>query len=431
MRSDLSREEPEGEMQPRRVVVTGMGVVSPNGFGSAQTWENLLSGVSGIREITSFDTTEHTVKIAGEISNWDPSSHIDPKDSKRMDRCTEFAIVASDEACREARIGRDFRGSYDPDRIGVIYGSGIGGILSLEEQALNFRDKGPRRVSAFMIPRLIINLIPGSISIRHEFRGPNFALVTACATGAHSIGEAFRQIRWGYADIIVAGGAEGAITPLTVAGFQNLKALSTRNDLLGAASSPFDLHRDGFVIAEGAACLILEEYSSAIRRGVPILAELVGYAATADAYHITAPREGGEGLVKAVRVALAEAGVSPDVVGYINAHGTSTLYNDKHETIAIKTVFGDRAHKIPISSTKSMVGHLLGGAGALGAFVCVKTLQEGKIHPTINLRTPDPECDLDYVPNECRSATVHYAIANSMGFGGQNASLVFKKSEGQ
>jgi 3-oxoacyl-[acyl-carrier-protein] synthase II len=418
-------------MQPRRVVVTGLGVVSPNGMGAEEAWKNLLAGVSGIAPIASFDTSAHTVKIAAEVKNWDATKFIEGREVNRLDRAAQLAIVAADEACRQARIGRESTRDYDPERTGCLLSSGIGGILTLEETALQYPEKGPRRVSPFMIPKLIINTIPGNIAIRHDFRGPNFALVSACATGAHSIGEAFRQIRWNYADIVVAGGAEGAITPLTVAGFQNMKALSTRNELGGAASSPFDKDRDGFVIAEGAACLVLEELSSAVRRNVPILAEVVGYGATCDAFHITAPKEGGEGIVKAMRIALTEAQIGSGEVGYINAHGTSTPFNDKHETIALKTVFGERAYSIPVSSTKSMVGHLLGAAGAIGAFVCVKTLQEGKIHPTTNLKVPDPECDLDYVPNESRTASVDYTVANSMGFGGQNASLVLKRFEGR
>jgi 3-oxoacyl-[acyl-carrier-protein] synthase II len=418
-------------MQPRRVVVTGLGVVSPNGMGAEDVWKNLLAGVSGIAPIASFDTSAHAVKIAAEVKGWDPTRYMDGREAHRLDRAAQFAMVATDEACKQALIGREHSGKYDPERAGCVLSSGIGGILTLEDAAIQFTEKGPRRVSPFLIPRLIINTIPGNIAIKHDFRGPNFALVSACATGAHSIGEAFRQIRWNYADIVVAGGAEGAITPLTVAGFQNMKALSTRNELGAAACSPFDKDRDGFVIAEGAACLVLEELSSAIRRDVPILAEIVGYGASCDAYHITAPKEGGEGIVRAMRIALNEAGISPDVVGYINAHGTSTPFNDKHETIALKTVFGERARSIPVSSTKSMVGHLLGGAGAIGAFAVVKTLQEGKIHPTTNLKNPDPECDLDYVPNESRVATVDHAVANSMGFGGQNASVVFKKFEGR
>jgi 3-oxoacyl-[acyl-carrier-protein] synthase II len=418
-------------MNPRRVVVTGLGIVAPNGIGTAATWQNLVAGVSGIATITAFDTSASGVKIAGEVKNWDSSKYMDAREAHRLDRAAQFAIVAADEACQQARIGREFPDGYDHDRVAVLLSSGIGGILTLEEQASIFKERGPRRVSPLMIPRMIINMIPGNVAIRHDLRGPNYSLVSACATGAHSVGEAFRQIRWNYADIAVAGGAEGSITPLTVAGFHNMKALSTRNELLGAASAPFDRNRDGFVIAEGAVSLVLEELSSALKRDVPILAEIVGYGASGDAFHITAPKDGGEGLVRAARLALKEAGIEPDDIGYVNAHGTSTPFNDKHETIALKTVFGERARSIPVSSTKSMLGHLLGGAGAVGAFVCVKTLQEGKIHPTTNLQTPDPECDLDYVPNESRTATVHYALANSMGFGGQNASLVFKKFAGR
>lgn len=418
-------------MQPRRVVITGLGVIAPNGFGAEETWKQLLAGVSGIGPITSFNTEKHSVKIAGEVKDWDATRHMDGKEAHRLDRVAQFAVVASDEACKQAKVGLDSAKDYDLNRAGCLMSSGIGGILTLEDAAVSILEKGPRRVSPFMIPKLIINTISGNIAIKHDLRGPNYALVSACATGAHSIGEAFRQIRWNYADIVVAGGAEGAITPLTVAGFQNMKALSTRNELGGAACSPFDKDRDGFVIAEGAACLVLEELESAKRRGAPILAELLGYGATCDAYHITAPKEGGEGIVRAMRIALDEAGIAPDKVGYINAHGTSTPFNDKHETLALKTVFGEHAHKIPISSTKSMVGHLLGGAGAIGAFACVKTLQEGKIHPTTNFKTADPECDLDYVPNESRTASVDYAVTNSMGFGGQNASLVLAKFTGR
>lgn len=414
-------------MRLRRVVVTGMGVVSPNGIGADITWKNLLAGVSGVKKITVFDTEKIGVHIAGTVADFEPTNYIERKEAIRNDRATQFGLVASDEALKAAGADLGSARKHDPNRMGVYLSSGIGGILTMEEQHTTFLEKGPRRVSPFLIPRLIINLIPGSISIRHDLRGPSFGIVSACATGIHSIGEAFRAIRYGHADLMVTGGAEAAITPLTVAGFHNMKALSTRNELGPAASSPFDKDRDGFVIGEGAACLVLEDLESAMRRDAKIYCEVVGYGATSDAYHITAPREGGEGLVRSMRSALEEAGLSPESVGYINAHGTSTPLNDKFETTAIKTVFGEHAYKIPISSTKSMVGHLLGGAGAIGAFVCAKSIEEGKIHPTANFRTPDPECDLDYVPHQSRSQGLDVAVANSMGFGGQNATLVLKK----
>lgn len=416
-------------MEKRRVVVTGMGVIAPNGVGLNSFWEATSNGVSGVKEITSFDPENHSVKWAGEIRDFDPTAYMDKREARRLDRVAQFAMVCADEAVEMAGLGLKHPGAADADRIGVMVGSGIGGILTLEENARVYQEKGPRRVSPFMIPMLISNLIPGNISIRHGFRGPNFCHVSACATGAHSIGEAFRCIQQGHADIVVTGGVEGAITPLTVAGFANMKALSTSNERGPAMSRPFDKERDGFVIAEGGACLVLETLESARRRGVEIHGEIVGYGATSDAHHITAPADGGEGIVRAMRLALGEAGLATGDVSYVNAHGTSTPFNDKHETMAMKTVFGELVAKLPISSTKSMTGHLLGGAGALEAVVSLKAIAEGLIPPTINYEVPDPDCDLDYVPNEARRAQVDVAMSNSMGFGGQNACLIVRRFE--
>lgn len=413
----------------RRVVVTGLGAIAPNGIGVPTIWKNLKEGVSGIAPIQSFDTSNHSVKIAAEVRDFDPAAFIDPRDCRRFDRVCQFALVAVDEALREAGLGVGFEGVVEPTRAGVIFGSGIGGILTLETQHDVLRDKGPRRVSPLMIPMLIGNIIPGNIAIRHGFKGLNFGLVSACATATHCIGEAFLAIAGGRIDVAVSGGSEGAITPLTVAGFANMKALSTRNELGARASAPFDLNRDGFVIGEGAACIVLEEYEHARARGARMYGEVVGYGATCDAHHITAPADGGEGIVRAMRLALGEAGLTPEDVSYVNAHGTSTPHNDRHETLALKTVFGDVAHRVPVSSTKSMIGHLLGGAGAIEAVATCKSMEDGVVHPTVNLETPDPDCDLDYVPEGARQVDVRIAISNSMGFGGQNASLVFRKMD--
>jgi len=414
----------------RRVVVTGLGAIGPNGVGVETVWKNLVAGVSGVGAIQSFDCSNHSVKVAGEVTDFDPTAFIDVRECKRLDRVSQFAHVVPDEALAAAHLARGFDGAVDGCRVGVIFGSGIGGIHTLEEQHDTLRDRGPRRVSPLMIPMLITNIIPGNISIRHGFKGPNFAIVSACATATHAIGEALFCILNDRADVVVTGGTEGAITPLTVAGFANMKALSTRNDLGSKASAPFDRLRDGFVIGEGGGCLVLEELEHARRRGATIYAEVVGYGATCDAHHITAPAEGGEGIVRAMRLALDMARLEPAAVEYVNAHGTSTPHNDKHETIALKTVFGERAYRIPVSSTKSMVGHLLGGAGAIEAVATVKTLHSGVVHPTLNLENPDPDCDLDYVTEGSREVGVACAVSNSMGFGGQNASLVFRKFDG-
>ncbi|MBI3893820.1 MAG: beta-ketoacyl-ACP synthase II [Candidatus Wallbacteria bacterium] len=413
---------------PRRVVITGLGTVSPVGNTVPEAWATILAGKTGIGPISTFDVTgDYPVKIAAEVKGFDAAKMLGDKVAKHLDRSCQFAMVAADEALADAKMGKNFPGSFVPERAGVMVGSGIGGIQSLEKNAETYLAKGHRRVSPFMIPMLIANLVPGNISIRHGFKGPSFAHVSACATGNHSIGEAYHTIKWGYADIIVAGGTEAAITRLTVAGFANCRALSTSNELGPQACRPFDKERDGFVIAEGGACLILETLEHARARNANIYAEIVGYGATSDAFHITAPTEGGEGIVRAMRLAIEEAEVAPEEIAYVNAHGTSTPYNDKTETIAYKTVFGKAAYRIPVSSTKSMTGHLLGGAGSLEAVLCIKAMVDSAIPPTINLRTPDPECDLDYVPNESRRCELPVTLSNAMGFGGQNATLIFRK----
>ncbi len=413
---------------PRRVVITGLGTVSPVGNTVAEAWKNVVAGKSGIGPITTFDVTgDYPVKIAAEVKGFDAAKFLGDKVAKHLDRSCQFAMVAADEALADAKLGREFPGSFVPERVGVMVGSGIGGIQSLEKNGEIYFHKGHRRVSPFMIPMLIANLVPGQITIRHGFKGASFAHVSACATGNHSIGEAFRTLRWGYADVIVAGGTEAAITRLTVAGFANCRALSTSNELGAGACRPFDKERDGFIIGEGSACLVLETLEHARNRGARIYAELLGYGATSDAFHITAPTEGGEGIVRAMKLALDEAEVRPEELAYVNAHGTSTPYNDRTETIAYKAAFGKTAYNIPISSTKSMTGHLLGGAGALEAMFCIKAMEDSIIPPTINYKTPDPECDLDYVPNESRRSELPVTLSNAMGFGGQNATLIFRK----
>lgn len=416
--------------EPRRVVVTGLGLLTPVGLEVAESWSNLLNGVSGIGPISHFDTSDHSVKIAGEVTGFDPIAALGGKEARRLDRCAQLAYVAADQALEWAHLDIKSGQAMDAERAGVFVGSGIGGVRSLEDQAEILRTRGPRRVSPFMIPMLISNLISGGISIRHGIRGPTMCHVSACATGNHAIGEAFRTLKWGYADAIVCGGSEAAVTPLTVAGFANMKALSTSNERGSAACRPFDRLRDGFIIAEGAGCLVLEALDHARNRGAPILAELRGYGATSDAHHITAPAEGGEGIVRAMRHALEEACLEPQAIGYINAHGTSTPYNDRNETLAYKTVFGAHARNLAISSTKSMTGHLLGGAGAVEAIFSVLALRDGAIPPTVNYEEPDPECDLDYVPNVMREKKLRHVMSNAMGFGGQNASLVFSSFEG-
>lgn len=410
----------------KRVVVTGVGALTPIGNNSADFWQAAKSGKNGIGKITKFDTSELKCQIAGEVKDFDASEFIDKKEIKRMDLYTQFTMVAASEAFESSGIDME---KEDKWRIGVITGSGIGGIDTFNDQHTTFMERGASRVSPFFIPMMISNMGAAQVAIKYGLRGVNYNVVSACASGTHAIGDAFRQIQYGTCDAIIAGGAEAAITPISVAGFCNMKALSTRNDDPKTASRPFDADRDGFVMGEGAGFIVLEELEHALKRGANIICEMVGYGATDDAYHITSPIPGGEGGAMAMKFALDDAKISPDKVDYINAHGTSTKYNDSFETSAIKTVFGEHAKKVAVSSTKSMTGHLLGAAGGVEAIICAMAIKDGFIPPTINYHTPDPECDLDVVPNEGRSAEVNYAISNSLGFGGHNATIVFKKFE--
>ncbi len=413
-------------MSKRRVVVTGLGVISPVGNNVKETWEALLAGKNGVGPITLFDASEFTTKFAAEVKNYNPLDHFDRKELRRLDRYSQFAILAADEALKDS--GMDLE-KEDRDRIGVIVGSGIGGMLSFEEEHSKLVTRGPSRVSPFFIPNIIIDIAAGHISIKYDLRGPNFATVSACATAAHSIGTALRMIQYGDTDVVLCGGAEAPIVPSGVAGFNALKAISTRNDEPQKASRPFDAKRDGFVMGEGGGILILEELEHAKARGAKIYAELAGIGFTADAYHITQPAPHGEGAVRAMKAALKDAGLAPEQVQYINAHGTSTYFNDKNETEAIKTVFGDYAYELAISSTKSMTGHLLGASGALELIATIMTIHDGKVHPTINYEFPDPECDLNYVPNKAIEKEVTAALSNSFGFGGHNVSLCVRKFE--
>lgn len=405
------------------MVVTGLGTVSPLGIGVDPTWRALCDGVSGVGRITRFDASEMPVKIAAEVKEFDPANYIDKKEIKKMDTFIHYALAAGQMALDDSGLKVS---SENAERIGVYVGSGIGGLNAIEEWHRVLLEKGAKRVTPFFIPMTIINLASGQIAIRYGLQGPNSCAVTACATGNNCIGDAFRIIQRGEADAMIAGGTEAAITPLGVAGFAASRALSMRNDEPARASRPFDRDRDGFVLGEGAGLLLLEERESARRRGARIYAELVGYAMTADAYHITAPPDNGIGAVRCMTLALEDADLQPAQIGYINAHATST-FADKIETVAIKAVFGDHAKRIPVSSTKSMTGHLLGAAGGIEAVFSVLALVNGIIPPTINYEHPDPECDLDYVPNAARRVTLEAALTNSFGFGGTNACLIFKK----
>ncbi len=407
----------------QRVVVTGLGAVTALGHDVETFWANLLAGKSGIDRIGRFDATLFACQIGAEVRDWQPEQHMDPKEARRNDRYTQFGFVAAMQAVRDAGIDA---AKEDGDRVGVIIGSGIGGMDTYETQLKNLFDRGPRKVSPFTIPSLIGNMCSGLVAIELGARGPNFGVVSACATGTHALGEAAHAIRRGEADVMIAGGAEAAVTPFAYASFCSMKAMSTRNDDPKTASRPFDLGRDGFVMGEGAGVLVLESLAHAQARGARIYCELAGYAATCDAFHITQPDPEGKGLSLAMRRALASGGIAPEKVDYINAHGTSTPYNDKFETLAIKKVFGDHARKLAISSTKSMTGHLLGAAGGIESVISVKTIQCGEIAPTINLNEPDPDCDLDYVPNTKRTASVKTVLSNNLGFGGQNAAVVFR-----
>ncbi|MEO6212150.1 MAG: beta-ketoacyl-ACP synthase II [Vicinamibacterales bacterium] len=408
----------------RRVVVTGVGLVSPLGIGTEANWEALCAGRSGIGLITHFDASQFSARIAGQVKNFDPLRFVDKKDVKKMDVFIQLAIAASQFAVEDAGF------TVSPEtatRVGVFIASGIGGFGTIEREHKAFLEGGPRRISPFFIPATIINLAAGQVSIRLGAKGPNSATCTACSASAHAIGDAFEIIRRDDADVMIAGGSEAAITPLAVGGFAAMRALSTRNDDPERASRPFDRDREGFVMGEGAGILVLEELEFAKRRGAPIYAEVVGYGMSADAFHITAPSEDGDGGVRVMEMAIRRAGIKPDNVDYINAHGTSTPFNDKLETLAIKRLFGEHAAKVPISSTKSMTGHLLGAAGGLEAGITVLAIRHQVIPPTINYETPDPECDLDYVPNQKREAKIEYALSNSFGFGGTNGALLFKR----
>ncbi len=411
----------------RRIVVTGMGAVTPLGIGVDKTWGRMLEGESGVGPITQFDPAEFATKIAGEVKGFDPALYIEAKEIKKMDRFIHLSIAASRMAMEQSGLKIT---DANAERVGVMVGSGMGGLIAIEKYHAIVLEKGPRKITPFFIPMLIVNLASGQISIILGAKGPNSAVVTACATGTHNIGDAFKVIQRGDADVMIAGGTEACITPMGIGGFNAMKALSTRNDEPERASRPFDAQRDGFVMGEGAGVMVLEELEHAKARGADILAELAGYGLSGDAYHLTAPAPNGEGAARCIKMAMKDAGLGPEDISYINAHGTSTKFNDEFETMAIKSSMGERAYKIPVSSTKSMTGHLLGAAGGVEAIVAVKTIMEGRIPPTINLETPDPECDLDYVPNEAREAGVNAALSNSFGFGGTNGCLLFRKFTG-
>jgi 3-oxoacyl-[acyl-carrier-protein] synthase II len=411
-------------MDKRRGVITAVGMITPLCIGVEQSWNGLLAGRSGIREIAQFDAANFPTRIAGEVAGFNPEDYIEPKEIKKMDRFIHFALAAAQMAMNDSGLKIT---DENAERAGVIVGSGIGGLRSIEHYHSVLLEKGPRRITPFFIPMLVVNLASGQISIRFGAKGPNSAVVTACATGSHAIGDAFKIIQRGDADAMIAGGTEAVITPLGIGGFNAMKALSTRNDEPEKASRPFDMDRDGFIMGEGAGIMILESLETALERGAGIYAEIAGYGMAADAYHITAPSPNGEGAARCMKMALKDAGVEPSVVNYINAHGTSTKAGDEIETYAIKTVFGEYAYKIPVSSTKSMTGHLLGAAGGVESVISVLSIKDDIIPPTINLDTPDPECDLDYVPKQARRTTVNYALSNSFGFGGTNACLLFRK----
>jgi len=405
-------------------VITGVGMITPVGLDTEKSWEGLVSGRSGIGPITQFEDKDVATQIAGEVKDFDPARYIEAKEIKKMDRFIHLAIAASQMAMDDSGLTVS---PENADRVGVMVSAGMGGLPAIEKYHQVYMERGSRKISPFFIPMLIINEAAGHISIRYGAKGPNICVVTACATGTHSIGEAFKWIQRGDADAIIAGGTESCICPLGVGGFNAMKALSTRNSEPGRASRPFDAERDGFVMGEGAGVVILEDLEFAKRRGARIYAEVIGYGASSDAYHITSPAPNGEGAARCMAMALRDADIAPAVMGYINAHGTSTKYGDELETIAIKTVFGDHAYKIPVSSTKSMTGHLLGAAGGVEAVISILAMDRGVLPPTINLENPDPECDLDYVPNTARKAQVEVTMSNSFGFGGTNACLIFRK----
>ena len=408
----------------RRVVVTGVGVISALGTGNDKNWTALMNGQSGIDRITRFDASDLPTRIAGEVTDFNAEDFIDKKEIKKMDLFIQYALGAAELAMEDSGLQVT---EENAEMVGVLVGAGLGGLPAIERYHSTLLESGYKRISPFFIPMLIINLAPGHISIRYGAKGPNVSSVSACATGTHSIGDAFRMIQRGDADAMIAGGTESTITPLGISGFNVMKALSTRNDDPTAASRPFEKERDGFIMAEGAGIVVLEEYEAAKRRGAKIYGEICGYGLTGDAYHLTAPAPGGEGAARCMKMALRTAGLNPEEVDYINAHGTSTPFNDLYETMAIKSVFGEHARKLMVSSTKSMTGHALGAAGGMEAVYSLLAMERGAVPPTINYQTPDPECDLDYVPNTARDAAVSVAMSNSFGFGGTNASLLFRK----
>ena len=411
-------------MNKRRVVVTGMGLITPLGTGTEKSWQNLLDGRSGIRKITQFDATHFPCQVAGEVPDFEINQFIEIKEQKKMDRFIHFAFAAAKMAVEDSglKITKD-----NADRIGVLVGSGIGGLSAIEHYHTILLEKGPKRISPFFIPMLIINLAAGQISIHFGAKGPNSAVATACASGTHSIGDAFKIIKRGEADAMISGGTEAVITPLAVGGFSSMKALSTRNNEPEKASRPFDRDRDGFVMGEGAGIMVLEDMEHALSRGAKTYAEITGYGMTGDAYHITSPPPEGEGAARCMRASLKDANIHPEEIEYINAHGTSTKYGDELETQAIKSVFGKHAYKFAVSSTKSMTGHLLGAAGGVEGVICALGIFNKIIPPTINLENPDPECDLDYVPDKARAMDINMAMSNSFGFGGTNACIIFRK----
>ena len=409
----------------RRVVVTGMGAVTPLGLTVDEFWKNLLAGKSGAGPITYFDASDYDTKFACQVKGFDAMKLMDRKLAQRTDLFTQYALIAADAALNDSGLKLE---SEDRERIGVVVGSGIGGMWTYHRQMETmWETKGPHRISPFFIPMMISDIAPGRISMKYGLKGPNYATTSACATSSHAIGDAFIHIQRGDADLMVTGGAEAAVCPMGIGGFNAMKALSVRNDAPEKASRPFDVNRDGFVMGEGSGILVIEELGHAIRRGARIYAELGGIGFTADAHHITEPAPGGEGAVRSMKQAISDSGLSPNDVDYINTHGTSTPVGDKNETAAIKTVFGERARSMAVNSTKSMIGHLLGAAGAVEAIATIKSICDSKVHPTINYETPDPECDLNYIPNTAREWSVNVAISNTFGFGGHNASLLFKK----
>ena len=411
-------------MNKRRVVITGMGTINAVGNNVEETWKSLLAGKSGIEAVTRFDVEQFNSKIAGTVKNFDPLNYFEKKEVDKNDLYTQYAMAAAEETVSDSGL---LKSNFDKNKVGVITGVGIGGMMTLEEQHTLLITKGSRRVSPFFIPKMISNIAGAMVAIKYEFKGINFNCVSACASANHAIGTAFRAIQYGDADAIVTGGIEASVTPLAFAGFCSMRAMSTRNDEPEKACRPFDLNRDGFVMGEGSAFLMLEELEHALKRNAKIYAEVVGYGATDDAFHITAPAENGEGGARAMQMAINDAKISPSEVQYINAHGTSTPLNDKNETTSIKTIFGDHAFKLTINSTKSMVGHTLGAAAGIEAIACIKAITDSKIHPTINFETPDVDCDLDYSHNVVTCREIEYALSNSLGFGGHNGVMIFKK----